>query len=580
MRIFMTGATGFIGGHFLRFLLREEKLSKDQIHCLVRTPSRLAGDLASRVTVHQGNETSLEKYQDVIQSCSLIFHLGGNAKFGNRGDYETSNVEFTRLLIAAASKSNQLKRFVFTSSIGAVDRVPGDSCQNPLTEASTPYPTSAYGKSKLACEKMLTASSLPYVILRPTWVYGPGMRSDSHIRVFLDAVSKNKPSTWFNFPGKVSLVSIEDMVRALWFVAAHPGAVRQTYFAADNQPLSLGNLFRILGEILGSKKSGRLGINFGIPWIMRWLRPWLPVKMQNIFSDVLYASSAKLQALGFRFTCDLRRGLRETAHAHFAEQKTGIDGREDAAPLAVVTGGAGGIGKALAEKLYAHGYEMALVDCDAAVREVAASIGADYLIADLSQEVGVQSAIESMNRRGSKIALWVNNAGVGLRGPLLENDPLRLSQMLDLNCKALAVLSRAVLEKFKEKKNGILINIASSAGFQPLPYMAAYAASKRFVTEFTEALIGEFKDDSKIKILCISPSGTQTNFQAAAGVKSDEKEKLLQPEEVAAGILSCLRKKSGHYVIGERGKRMALLAQILPGPLKIRLWEYLMRKSR
>lgn len=573
MKYFITGATGFIGRHLVRRLIDSRA---NTVHCLVRNEGKLAEDIRGRIALCQGDGSSLERHARIIQSCDVIFHLGARADLGDGDAYRRDNIEFTDALIRLARGSKKLRRFVFTSTIGAVDRTKDDPCTAPLVESSTPNPISDYGKSKLACEEHLAMSGLPHVILRPALVYGPGMRHRSHLRVFIDAVEKEKPFTKFNFPGRLSFIHVDDLVDALLITATHPKALRQVYFVADNEPVPLGTLFQELGHILG-KSAGRINMRFGLPHMFRSVRPFLPFQAQNLFSDVLTASNTKLRSLGFSPKKNRLDGFRETAHDHFK-----MEHPERGA--AIVTGGASGIGRAMCEQLSAHGYSIILVDRDKSRgTDVARRIRGEYIYADLSKSNDIDRVVRTVRSNAGRISLLVNNAGIGRRGTTEDISASDLAAILAVNCEAPVQLSKAVIPEFIRRGYGTLINIGSSAGYQPLPYMSVYAASKAFIIRYTQALQGELtgrKIPASVEILLASPSGTATDFQKKSGVKEDDTARLLRPEDVADAIIRRIGKGSSSFTIGISGKGMALAARVLPVRLQIWLWERLMRDLR
>ncbi len=573
MKYFVTGATGFIGQYLTRRLVATRG---NTIYCLVRDEKRLPEDLRRRVKICGGDNSSVDRYSGVIQSCDVIFHVAARASLGNGEAYRRDNIEFTDTLIRIAQGSRRLKRFVFTSTIGALDRSKEDPCTAPLAEDSKPNPTSDYGRSKLACEVNLAASTLPFVIVRPVLVYGAGMREQSHLRVFIDAVENGKLFSRFNFPGKLSFIHVNDLVDALLLVAKHPKAVRQTFFAADDTPVSLGTVFRQLGTILG-KKAGDLEIGFGLPQLLRSGRKFLPLQAQSLFSDVLTASNTKLRSLGFVPKQSQSAGFLETSHYHFTQETAK---RKNA----IVTGGAGGIGRALCLQLYAHGYSVVIIDRNAVEgRAVADSISGKFLRCDLANSRDLDRAVQYLQKNAGPISLLVNNAGIGKRGNTEEIPSNELANVIAINCVAPVTLVNAILPTFLKQGYGTVVNIGSSAGYQPLPYMSVYAASKAFIIRYTQAVGGELKGrgiPGSVEIVLVSPSGTATGFQKESGVKNDDASKLLLPEEVAAAIIRRIGRGSAEIIVGSSGKAMALAGRLLPTRLQIQLWERLMNSMR
>ena len=112
--------------------------------------------------------------------------------------------------------------------------------------------------------------------------------------------------------------------------------------------------------------------------------------------------------------------------------------------------------------------------------------------------------------------MLVNNAGFGLIGRFAELDAKRQRQMIDLNVGALTDLCRAVAPRMIERKSGSILNVASTAGFQPGPNMAVYFATKAFVLSLSEALHEELRPHG-IKVSCLCPGPTRTEFGEVAG---------------------------------------------------------------
>ena len=573
MKYFVTGGSGFIGQHLIRRLVEGRE---NVVYCLLRDENKLPQDIRSSIKICKGDDTSLAKYAREILSSDVIFHAGGRADLGDGDAYQRDNVDFTTALIKISERSKKLKRFIFTSTIGAVDRSKDDQCIAPLTEESTPSPLTEYGRSKLSCEIALKASALPFVIVRPVLVYGPGMRKKSHLRVFLDAVEKQKLFARCNFPGKMSFIHVNDLIAALILVSTHPKAVRQTFFAADDEPISLGSLFNQLGNILG-KRAGSINVSFAVFHILRRFRPFLPLRAQNLYSDVLTASNKKLRSLGFVPKAIQADAFRGTAHDHFKRENPNRG-------MAVITGGAGGIGGALSAQLFARGYSVTIVDRNKALgRSVAKSLDAELLHADLSTEKDVDNVVELLHAHSSKIDLLVNNAGIGKRGNTEEIPVGELIDLLRINCEVPVRLTNAILPEFIKRGRGTIINIGSSSGFQPLPYMSTYAASKSFIMHYTVALQGELAGrgiPGSVEIILASPSGTATNFQRNAGVKEDDHSRLLSPDHVASVIVGTIGKGSSAYIIGFSGKMMNIAGRILPLRVQSILWEKLMRSMR
>jgi hypothetical protein len=571
MRVVITGATGFIGSRLLERLVRDGIQGRPvHVVAVARHPETLPDTLRGQVECHALDlaEAPLDAIAAACGQGALVYHLAANASVAGGKAAARSNVRATERLIEAL-RGCAPKRVVYASSIGAVDRAPGDPCTEPLDERAPAHPLTRYGASKLEGERLVAASGLPFSIVRPTWVYGPHMRVDSHLRVFLGMVRAGKLASRIKFPGRVSVVHVDDLCDALLLAGVHEAALGQAFFVTDNEPVSLGTLFHELGEITGHPAGAiTLPALFTAP--ARALRRWLPLSVQCLNSDVLMATSARLSALGFAPRIARRRGLVELAR-----------GTAPTGDRWIVTGAASGIGKALTTVLHAAGHTVVAVDYDAAGLEALRQEcpGTIPVHADLATGNGrtlVARAIDD-----GPLAGLVNCAGIGARGDVRDVPESTQSRVLAVNIEALADAStRAVRRMAQQASGGTLVNVASSAALQPLPGMAAYAASKAFVLSYSEALAEELAG-SAVRVITVCPGGTDTGFQASSGVKRVEGERLMPASAVAAQMLAAIRRgRSVTVFVGGRTQVMALMARVLPRQVLVRLWGRMMGKMR
>ena len=203
-------------------------------------------------------------------------------------------------------------------------------------------------------------------------------------------------------------------------------------------------------------------------------------------------------------------------------------------PVALITGASAGLGVDFARQLAAKGYRLVLVarrkyrlDALAAelghARAVACDLGAPGAVAELMTDI---------RAAGETVSVLVNNAGFGLGGKFAILNGARQRSMIDLNCGALTELAHAVLPDMLAKKKGAILNVASTAAFQPGPGMAVYFATKAFVLSFTEALHEELRDQG-IRVTALCPGPTATEFGEVAGFgKISAFEKIAATSEV------------------------------------------------
>jgi len=203
---------------------------------------------------------------------------------------------------------------------------------------------------------------------------------------------------------------------------------------------------------------------------------------------------------------------------------------------ALVTGASAGIGRELAKLFAADGHDVVLVArskgrLEALATELAGAHGvATHVIAANLGDLGAPGAIQAQAReRGLAIDFLVNNAGFGSNGAFLDLDLDRELEMIDVNIRALVELTHRFARPMRERRFGRIMNIASTAGFQPGPFMATYYATKAFVVSFSEALAFEL-EGSGVTVTGHCPGATATDFAATAG---GEKTRLFQRSGVA-----------------------------------------------
>ena len=208
--------------------------------------------------------------------------------------------------------------------------------------------------------------------------------------------------------------------------------------------------------------------------------------------------------------------------------------------VALVTGASAGLGIEFARQLSKRGYRLVL----AARRKerletLAKELGDARAVAiDLSKSNAAAKLMADIQANGESVDLLVNNAGFGLIGSFAKLDAKRERQMIDLNVGAVTDLCRAAAPRMIEKKSGAILNVASTAAFQPGPKMAVYFATKAYVLSFTEALHEELKPHG-IKVSCLCPGPTRTEFGEVAGFGGNgmfDKVAMESPAVAAAGL--------------------------------------------
>lgn len=190
--------------------------------------------------------------------------------------------------------------------------------------------------------------------------------------------------------------------------------------------------------------------------------------------------------------------------------------------LGLVTGASSGIGRELARCFAADGCRTILTarrqaELDALAAELRSQSGSEVTVvtSDLATPAGVHELLGALRQRGLSPDVLVNNAGFGARGDFSEMPVDRIASMLAVNVDALTMLARELLPAMRNRKRGSVLNVASTAAFQPGPYMAAYYASKAYVLSLSEALHVECKPDG-VTVTCLCPGATDTGFAAEA----------------------------------------------------------------
>lgn len=252
----------------------------------------------------------------------------------------------------------------------------------------------------------------------------------------------------------------------------------------------------------------------------------------------------------------------------------------------LITGASSGIGESFARRLAARGDNLLLVArsenklaslCNELGR--ASNINAQYVASDLTERDAPQQLFEETNRRKLEVELLINNAGFGSVGDFTQLDLTRELQMIDLNITSLVALSHLYLQPMRARKSGAIINVASTAAFQPVPYMTTYAATKAFVLSFSEALWEENRAHN-IKVLALCPGVTETNFFAAARMGEKPPMRVAQtPEQVVETALKGLARNDSHIISGWANFLTTQSERLFPRSLITRMAGRMMRSQ-
>ena len=222
----------------------------------------------------------------------------------------------------------------------------------------------------------------------------------------------------------------------------------------------------------------------------------------------------------------------------------------------LITGASSGIGAAFARKIAKRGRNVLLVArsedklialCNELGR--VSGIRAQYVVMDLTEADAAVRLVDETRKRELTIDMLVNNAGFGSMGDFAKLDLATELEIIELNVKSLVELTHRFLQPMREQRHGTIINVASTAAFQGVPFMATYAATKAFVLSFSEALSEENRPHG-IRVLALCPGVTDTNFFAASKIDRPPMRTVQTPEEVVDVALRGLARGKNVVISG------------------------------
>jgi short-subunit dehydrogenase len=234
---------------------------------------------------------------------------------------------------------------------------------------------------------------------------------------------------------------------------------------------------------------------------------------------------------------------------------------------ALITGASSGLGEAFTEELARGQYNLVIVArSEDKLQQLKSHLEAqhpitvDVIVEDLSLPQASQNIFKHITEKGLKIDLLINNAGFGDYGPFSDRPLDKQVKMIQLNITALVELTHLFLPGMKQRHSGGIINVSSIAGYQPLPYLSVYAATKAFVLSFSEALWAENKGTG-VHILALCPGPTESKFFEVAEFPPSFTSKngngsLTSASEVAKDALKALAKNQANLVTGGLGNQV------------------------
>ena len=254
--------------------------------------------------------------------------------------------------------------------------------------------------------------------------------------------------------------------------------------------------------------------------------------------------------------------------------------------FALVTGASSGLGEEFARQLAHRGCNLVLTGRSREKLETLASdlsringVATRVVTADLAQPGGAEQLALIVDDLGVTIDHLINNAGFGSAGNFSDSDARRETSMVRVNVESVVCLAGHFLKGMVLRNRGGIINVGSTAAYQPTPYMATYGASKAFIVSFSAALASEL-EKTDVRVLACCPGPVPTGFQAAAGMPEGSVLKFakLEPNDVVQSTLEAYTAGRVVYVPGKVNSMQTTLSKLLPRAVVVRAARYTMRK--
>ncbi len=249
-------------------------------------------------------------------------------------------------------------------------------------------------------------------------------------------------------------------------------------------------------------------------------------------------------------------------------------------PTALVTGASSGIGEQFARQLAERGHDLVLVARRAdRLEKLAGELPTTTHVVACDLGSDATSLPGRIAELGVDVDLLVNNAGFGTHGKFWEIDEGRDAEMVRVNCEAIVTLTRAFLPAMIERGSGGIINVASTAGMQPLPYEATYSASKAFALNLTDALHAELRGTG-VRAMSVNPGPVPTEWQAIADFEEgpDRLPGVIEADQVVRESLQAWDRGKRSFVPGRTFRWFMRLSSPSPRAIGLRVAERMYRK--
>jgi len=246
--------------------------------------------------------------------------------------------------------------------------------------------------------------------------------------------------------------------------------------------------------------------------------------------------------------------------------------------VAIVTGSSKGIGKAIATGLALRGYDLLLIArsedlLKALSEELSATyhVSCNYLRLDLSDPVSADIIVNTVREKNYPVEVLVNNAGYAVWGEFENLNLEDQRKMMFVNLDLMVSLTHRLLPVLKKSKKSFILNVSSSSAYQAVPTLAVYCSSKAFILQFSRSLRYELRN-SGVKVSCLVPGPTETEFMDAAGMISPEMKKRaarfnMKAGEVAEIAIQGLMKDKAEIIPGFLNRLQAQMVRLVPKSL-------------
>ncbi|MCX6235366.1 MAG: SDR family NAD(P)-dependent oxidoreductase [Bacteroidetes bacterium] len=254
----------------------------------------------------------------------------------------------------------------------------------------------------------------------------------------------------------------------------------------------------------------------------------------------------------------------------------------------LITGASAGIGRAFAWECAKRKMNLILVALpNTGLKELTDElrkvydIRAEYLELDLRESDAPQRLFTWCEKRGLRVNMLINNAGIGHSGRLEKHTTENIAEMIDLNIRSLVMLTRLFIPELKKHKHAYILNMASLGGYKPVPYKSVYSATKSFVYNFTRAIHVELKNTS-VKVSVCAPGGVATNPKVIERIQAGgylARVSQLSPQQVASYTLPRMLKGRVVIVPGILNRIILVLNLIVPMRVQLKFLDVYFRNE-